>query len=66
METFLLDRWDDIETVQLGADGPAVIEPREVATLLLIRMPEAMAAEAEAFLPASWAKQVVPVLYEVR
>ena len=66
LETFLLDRWDEIETVQLGADGPSVIEPQEVATLLQLRMPEAMAEEAEAFLPDSWAKQVVPVLYEVR
>lgn len=66
LETFLLDRWDEIETVQLGADGPAVIEPQEVATLLRLRMPAAMKDEAEAFLPASWAKQVVPVLYEVR
>ena len=66
LETFLLDRWDEIETVQLGADGPAVIEPQEVATLLQLRMPAAMEQEAEAFLPASWTKQVVPVLYEVR
>lgn len=66
LERFLLDRWDEIETVQLGADGPAVIEPQEVATLLQLRMPAAMEKEAEALLPASWAKQVVPVLYEVR
>jgi hypothetical protein len=66
LETFLLDRWDEVETVQLGAEGPAVIEPQQVATLLQLRMPEAMAEEAEAFLPSSWAKQVVPVLYEVR
>lgn len=66
LEKFLLDRWDEIETVQLGADGPAVIEPQEVVTLLRLRMPAAMEEEAEAFLPASWAKQVVPVLYEVR
>ena len=66
LEPFLLDRWDEIETVQLGADGPAVIEPQEVATLLRLRMPAAMEEEAEGFLPASWAKQVVPVLYEVR
>jgi hypothetical protein len=66
LETFLRDRWDEIETVQLGADGPAVIEPQELATLLQLRMPEAMAEEAEAFLPASWAREVVPVLYEVR
>lgn len=66
LEPFLLDRWDEIEMVQLGADGPAVIEPQEVATLLRLRMPAAMEEEAKAFLPTSWAMQVVPVLYEVR
>lgn len=65
-ESFLHDRWDEIETLQLGADGTAVIGPREVATLLQLRMPAAMAEEAEAFLPVTWVGQVVPVLYEVR
>ena len=32
---------------------------------LRLRMTAAMEKEAEAFLPASWVKQVVPVLYEV-
>jgi hypothetical protein len=66
LETFLRDRWDEIEMLQLGAGGPAVIEPQELTTLLQLRMPEAMAEEAAEFLPASWARQVVPVLYEVR
>ena len=66
LQTFLSDRWDRIERVQLGADGPVVVEPDEVATLLQLRMPEAMAKEAESVLPEAWGRNYVPVLYEVR
>ena len=66
LQTFLLDRWDQIELVQLGADDPAIVEPQEVATLLRLRMPEAMAKEAQAVLPAAWVNGVAPVLYEVQ
>jgi hypothetical protein len=65
LQTFLSDRWDRIERVQLGADGPVVVEPDEVATLLQLRMPEAMAREAEPVLPEAWGRKL-PVLYEVR
>jgi hypothetical protein len=66
LQTFLSDKWDQIERVQLGADGPVVVEPDQVATLLQLRMPEAMAGEAGSVLPESWGHNYVPVLYEVR
>jgi hypothetical protein len=66
LQTFLSGKWDQIERVQLGADGPVVVEPDEVATLLQLRMPEAMAKEAESVLPEAWGRNYVPVLYEVR
>jgi hypothetical protein len=66
LQTFLFEKWDRIERVQLGADGPVVVEPDEVATLLQLRMPEAMASEAESVLPETRGRNYVPVLYEVR
>lgn len=66
LQTFLLNRWDEIKTLQLGADGPAVVEPGKLATLLQLRMPEAMSQEAQSVLPETWASQVVPVLYRVQ
>ena len=66
LQTFLFDKWDQIEHMQLGADGPVVLKPDEVATLLQLRMPEAMANEAESVLPEAWGRNYVPVLYEVR
>jgi hypothetical protein len=47
-------------------DGSVVVEPYQVATLLQLRMPEAMANEAESVLPEAWGRNYVPVLYEVR
>jgi hypothetical protein len=66
LQTFLSGKWDQIECVQLGADRPIVVEPDQVATLLQLRMPEAMASEAESVLPEAWGRNYVPVLYEVR
>jgi hypothetical protein len=66
LQTFLFQKWDQIEHMQLGANGPVVVEPDEVATLLQLRMPEAMASEAESVLPETWGRNYVPVLYEVR
>jgi hypothetical protein len=66
LQAFLSGKWDQIERVQLGVDRPVVVEPEQVATLLQLRMPEAMASEAESVLPESWGRNYVPVLYEVR
>jgi hypothetical protein len=66
LQTFLSEKWDQIERVQLGEDGPVVVEPDELATLLQLRMPEAIASEAESVLPETWGRNYVPVLYEVR
>jgi hypothetical protein len=66
LQTFLSGKWDQIERVQLGVDGPVVVEPDQVATLLQLRMPGAMASEAESVLPEAWGRNYVPVLYEVR
>jgi hypothetical protein len=65
LQTFLSEKWDQIERVQLGVDGSVVVEAHEVATLLQLRMPEAMASEAESVLPETWGRNYVPVLYEV-
>lgn len=66
LQTLLSDKWDRIERVQLGADRSVVVERHELATLLQLRMPEAMANEAESVLPEAWGHDYVPVLYEVR
>ena len=66
LQTFLSEKWGRIESSQLGANGPVVVEPDEVATLLQLRMPEAMANEAESVLPEAWGRNYAPVLYEVR
>ncbi|MCL4203010.1 MAG: hypothetical protein KJ000_10955 [Pirellulaceae bacterium] len=66
LQTLLSGKWDQIERVQLGANGPVVVEPDEVATLLQLRMPESMASEAESVLPEAWGRNYVPVVYEVR
>ena len=66
LQAFLSDKWDQIERVQLGVGGQVVVEPDQVATLLQLRMPEAMAREAKSVLPAPWGSNYIPVLYEVQ
>ena len=66
LQEFMRDRWDDVEILQLGSGGPAAVDPEGVTTLLRLQLPKEMADEAESILPASWANQVVPVLYQVQ
>lgn len=63
---FMRDRWDTIEISQLGLNGLAAVEPENGSTLLRLQLPKEIASEAEAILPSSWAKQVIPVLYQVQ
>ena len=65
-QEFMLERWHEVEIMQLGSDGPASLDPEDVTTLLRIQMTKKMADEAESVLPASWAKQIVPVLYQLQ
>lgn len=65
-QNFMSDRWNEIEILQLGADGPVAIEPHVVSTLLRLQLPKNIAAEAESVLPVSWSRQVVPVLYQLQ
>lgn len=65
LREFMRDRWDDVELMQFGADRPAAVDPEDVTTLLRIQMTKEIADEAESVLPASWARQVIPVLYQV-
>lgn len=65
LATFLHDRWDEIETVQLGADGPTAIETSDVATLLQLRMPQVMADEAKMLISDRYNSRYIPVLYKV-
>lgn len=65
LQSFMRDRWDKVEILQLGTDGPVAVEPDDVTTLLRLQLPNDIADDATAVLPPSWAKQVVPVLYQL-
>ena len=62
----LAERWDGLEVDQLGGDGKEVIKPDETRTLLRIRMPDNMQADAQQVLSPEAVKQAVSVLYELR
>ena len=62
----LAERWDGLEVDQLGGDGNEVIKPGESRTLLRIRMPDNMQADAQQVLSPEAVKQAVSVLYELR
>lgn len=65
LAAFMLDRWDELETLQLGADGPTAIDPGDVVTLLELRMPPEMADEATSIISGSHNKRCIPVLYKM-
>jgi len=65
LQEFLHDHWDDVDIHQLGSDGPVAVEPQEITTLVRLQLPKNLADEAKAVLPTRWARQVVPVLYQV-
>lgn len=66
LQDFMRDRWDDIEILQLGSDGPAAVEPDELATLLRLQFPKDTADDVAAVLATRGARQWLPVLYQVQ
>ena len=66
LQEFMRDHWDDVDIYQLGSDGPAMVDPEEIATLLRLQLPQDIANEAEAVLRTRSAGQVLPVLYQVQ
>lgn len=66
LQEFMRDHWDDVEIYQLGSDGPAMVDPEEIATLLRLQLPKDIANDAEAVFRARSAGPVEPVLYQVQ
>jgi hypothetical protein len=66
LQAFMHDHWDDVDIYQLGSDGPALVDPQEITTLLRLQLPKGIADEAEAVLRTRSAGEVVPVLYQVQ
>jgi hypothetical protein len=66
LQEFMRDHWDDVDIYQLGLDGPALVDPEEIATLLRLQLPQDIADEAKEVLRTRSAGQVLPVLYQVQ
>lgn len=66
LQEFMRDHWDDVDIYQLGSDGPAMVDPEEIATLLRLQLPQDIADEVKEVLRTRSAGQVLPVLYQVQ
>lgn len=66
LQEFMRDHWDDVDIYQLGSEGPALVDPEEIATLLRLQLPKYIADEAKEVLHTRSAGQVLPVLYHVQ
>lgn len=63
---FLVEHWNELQIEQLGADGLAVIDPKETVTLLQITIPEELQAKATRTLGTPIESHLVPDFFRLK